>query len=157
MRARNAAASSFARIGFISASISTQALTDRLNDNRSLLDARAAIVDFSGAIIEPAIDRVIADHAYPTWPTVGEVVKAVRAQAERNYRPVISVAEPPPPPLTDEQRERANEILKRGMTVLHQAKLDELERRAGKPVDTTRPEFERREAERLKRMTGDAA
>ena len=116
-----------------------------------------ALKDFSGAIIEPAIDRVIADHAYPTWPTVGEVVKAVRAQAERNYRPVISVAEPPPPPLTDEQRERANEIHKRVMTVLHQAKLDELERRAGKPVDTTRPEFERREAERLKRMTGDAA
>lgn len=115
-----------------------------------------ALKDFSGAIIEPAIDRVIADHAYPTWPTVGEVVKAVRAQAERNYRPVISVAEPPPPPLTDEQRARANEIYRCALAALNQANLERAQCRASKPVDVTRTEFERRDAERTKRMTGDA-
>lgn len=39
------------RIGFISASISAETLTARLNSNRSLQGAHAAIVDFSGAVI----------------------------------------------------------------------------------------------------------
>ncbi len=59
------------RIGFISASISAQMLTDRLNDNRSLLDARAAIVDFSGAII--AQTDASASQAVPPLPSADQV------------------------------------------------------------------------------------
>lgn len=116
-----------------------------------------ALKDFSSAIIEPAIDRVIADHAYPTWPTVGEVVKAARAQAERNHRPTVSVAEPPRPPLTNEQRERANQIHQLAVKALQAASLEELQRRCAKPIDVSRTEFERRDAERAKRMSGGGA
>lgn len=42
------------RSGFISATISTATLTERLNANRSLEGAHAAIVDFSGAVIAEA-------------------------------------------------------------------------------------------------------
>lgn len=54
-----------------------------------------ALEGFNAAILDAAILRIIRNHTYPSWPTVGECVKVCRQVASELYPPKI-VPDPPP-------------------------------------------------------------
>ena len=83
--------------------------TPNVPDQNALYDEFCkALGGYSASILENAVDAVIRNHEYPTWPTVGEVVKAARAFVASTFKPDVSppVVEWPPP--TPEQKARAD-------------------------------------------------
>ena len=68
-----------------------------------------ALCGYSAVILEKTVDRVIRSHEYPTWPTVGEVVKAASSVASSTVKLEISRSEVELPPPTPEQKARADD------------------------------------------------
>ena len=66
-----------------------------------------ALRGYSPEILDKATTLVIAGHVYPSWPTVGELVKAARSCAEDMRQPAPTKPEVWPPP-TPEQKARAD-------------------------------------------------
>ena len=97
-----------------------------------------ALKGFSEAVLQAGVDDVIRDHTFPTWPTVGEVYKAVSEQGRRLHRPT---PEPPEPdwqrtPPTDADRARNHELMERLRRATAQKELDAHEgvRNTSRPV-----------------------
>lgn len=65
-----------------------------------IAEFKAALAPYRADILTKAIDRVIRERAFPTWPTVGEVVKACREvsdeMADRNFSQPSPVYDKPP-------------------------------------------------------------
>jgi len=55
-----------------------------------------ALAAYRADILTNAVDRVIRDRAFPTWPTVGEVVKACREVADEMADKYVPERVPPP-------------------------------------------------------------
>ena len=57
-----------------------------------------ALGSFRGDILTKGADEVIRNHTFPTWPTVGEVVKSCRAVAESLADRYVREEPPKTPP-----------------------------------------------------------
>jgi hypothetical protein len=109
-----------------------------------------ALSKVSESLLKSAVDEIIDNRTFSSWPTVGEIRNTVNSVAARNYRPHIDKFEYYEKP-DEESCQRVSEIAALLTEALKQPTS------SAKTIDTSRKAFEDRYNAGLSRFRGSAA
>lgn len=104
---------------------------------------RKALKGFDPRVLDRASDIVIKAHRYASWPTLGTVIEAAEHVAADMFRsrPEQELRKDDLPPVTDEERTRADAIVKQLFSLTHGNTFENIKARcpAGGTINVSAP------------------